>query len=88
MHSTEAIMAGYLKSSDLGGHAHSYGPPHHGHPHAHGPLPAGMPMASLTPFGLPHGLDAVGFPQSMWGKYEKTKQNSHFYSEIRTKVQT
>lgn len=63
-------MAGFLKSSDLGPHPHSYGGPHHPH-HSHGPpLPPGMPMSSLAPFGLPHGLDAVGFPhQGMWGKY-------------------
>lgn len=69
LHSTEALMAGFLKSTDLGGHPHSYGAPHHPH-HSHGPpLPPGMPM-SMTPFGLPHGLDAVGFPhQGMWGKY-------------------
>jgi hypothetical protein len=68
LHSTEALMAGFLKSTDLGGHPHSYGG-HHPH-HSHGPpLPPGMPM-SMTPFGLPHGLDAVGFPhQGMWGKY-------------------
>lgn len=62
-------MAGFLKSTDLGPHGpHGYGGshhPHHGHPH--GPLPPGMPMTSLAPFGLPHGLDAVGFPQGMWG---------------------
>ena len=70
LHSTEALMAGFLKSSDLGPHPHSYGGPHHPH-HSHGPpLPPGMPMSSLAPFGLPHGLDAVGFPhQGMWGKY-------------------
>jgi hypothetical protein len=69
LHSTEALMAGFLKSTDLGGHPHSYGAPHHPH-HSHGPpLPPGMPM-SMTPFGLPHGLDGVGFPhQGMWGKY-------------------
>ncbi|KAL9694894.1 hypothetical protein quinque_014179 [Culex quinquefasciatus] len=65
LHSTEALMAGFLKSTDLGPHGpHGYGGshhPHHGHPH--GPLPPGMPMTSLAPFGLPHGLDAVGFPQ-------------------------
>lgn len=59
-------MAGYLKSSDLG--PHSYGAPHPHHSHSHGPLASGMPMSSL-PFGLPPGLDAVGFPQGMWGKY-------------------
>ncbi|XP_055523505.1 homeotic protein ocelliless isoform X1 [Wyeomyia smithii] len=62
-------MAGFLKSTELGPHGpHGYGGshhPHHGHPH--GPLPPGMPMTSLAPFGLPHGLDAVGFPQGMWG---------------------
>jgi hypothetical protein len=69
LHSTEALMAGFLKSTDLGAHPHSYGGPHHPH-HSHGPpLPPGMPM-TMTPFGLPHGLDAVGFPhQGMWGKY-------------------
>lgn len=71
LHSTEALMAGFLKSTDLGPHPHSYGSSHHPHhTHPHGPLPPGMPpMASLAPFGLPHGLDAVGFPQGMWGKY-------------------
>jgi hypothetical protein len=70
LHSTEALMAGFLKSSDLGPHPHSYGGPHHPHhSHPHGPIPHGMPMSSLAPFGLPHGLDAVGFPQGMWGKY-------------------
>uniref|UniRef100_A0AAG5D166 Homeobox domain-containing protein n=1 Tax=Anopheles atroparvus TaxID=41427 RepID=A0AAG5D166_ANOAO len=61
-------MAGFLKSSDLGPHPHGYGTSHHPHhAHPHGPLPPGMPMTSLAPFGLPHGLDAVGFPQGMWG---------------------
>ena len=61
-------MAGFLKS-DLGPHSHGYGNHHHPH-HSHGPLPPGMPMTSLAPFGLPHGLDSVGFPhQGMWGKY-------------------
>lgn len=69
LHSTEALMAGFLKSSDLGPHPHTYGTPHPHHGHPHGPLPPGMPMASLAPFGLPHGLEAVGFPQGMWGKY-------------------
>ncbi len=69
LHSTEALMAGFLKSTDLGAHPHSYGGPHPHH-HSHGPpLPPGMPM-TMAPFGLPHGLDAVGFPhQGMWGKY-------------------
>uniref|UniRef100_A0A182MAJ1 Uncharacterized protein n=1 Tax=Anopheles culicifacies TaxID=139723 RepID=A0A182MAJ1_9DIPT len=68
LHSTEALMAGFLKSSDLGPHPHGYGTAHHPHhAHPHGPLPPGMPMTSLAPFGLPHGLDAVGFPQaSVW----------------------
>lgn len=71
LHSTEALMAGFLKSSDLGPHP-GYGAPHHPHhSHPHGPLPPGMPMTSLAPFGLPHGLDAVGFPQGMWGKYHQ-----------------
>lgn len=71
LHSTEALMAGFLKSTELGPHPHTYGSSHHPHhTHPHGPLPPGMPpMASLAPFGLPHGLDAVGFPQGMWGKY-------------------
>ncbi|XP_035775268.1 homeotic protein ocelliless-like isoform X1 [Anopheles albimanus] len=61
-------MAGFLKSTDLGPHPHGYGTGHHPHhAHPHGPLPPGMPMTSLAPFGLPHGLDAVGFPQGMWG---------------------
>uniref|UniRef100_A0A182T4J5 Uncharacterized protein n=1 Tax=Anopheles maculatus TaxID=74869 RepID=A0A182T4J5_9DIPT len=65
LHSTEALMAGFLKSSDLGPHPHGYGTAHHPHhAHPHGPLPPGMPMTSLAPFGLPHGLDAVGFPQA------------------------
>lgn len=69
LHSTEALMAGFLKSTDLGPHGpHGYGSSHHPHhAHPHGPLPPGMPMTSLAPFGLPHGLDAVGFPQGMWG---------------------
>lgn len=68
LHSTEALMAGILKS-EYGPHAHGYGGGHHPH-HSHGPpMPPGMPMTSLAPFGLPHGLD-VGFPhQGMWGKY-------------------
>lgn len=70
LHHTEALMAGYLKSQDLGHqHPHAYGAPHPhhaGHPHAS--LGPGMPMSSLS-FGLTHGLDAVSFPQSVWGKY-------------------
>lgn len=66
---SDALMAGLFKSADLGPHSHSYGPPHPHHTHPHGPLPPGMPMTSLAPFSLSHGLDAVGFPQGMWGKY-------------------
>ncbi|EAT46026.1 AAEL002746-PA [Aedes aegypti] len=68
LHSTEALMAGFLKSTDLGPHGpHGYGSSHHPHhAHPHGPLPPGMPMTSLAPFGLPHGLDAVGFPQDFY----------------------
>lgn len=80
-------MAGYLKSSDLGPHAHSYGAPHPHHtPHGHGPIPPGMPMSSL-PFGLPHGLDtSIGFPQGMWGKYLDIFIPSFtFYSTTNTK---
>lgn len=74
-------MAGYLKSTDLGPHPHGYGTPHPHHAHSHGPLGPGMPMTSLTPFGLPHGLDAVGFPQGMWGKY-----SNHFILFITLKL--
>lgn len=63
------MAAGFLKSGDLGPHPHSYGGPHPHHSVPHGPLPPGMPMPSLGPFGLPHGLEAVGFSQGMWGKY-------------------
>lgn len=72
-------MAGFLKSSDLGPHPHSYGAPHPHHTHPHGPLPPGMPMSSLAPFGLPHGLDAVGLPQGMWGKYQFFTIPNNFY---------
>ncbi|XP_055371054.1 homeotic protein ocelliless isoform X1 [Condylostylus longicornis] len=61
------MAAGFLKSGDLGHHPHSYGGPHPHHAVPHGPLPPGMPMPSLGPFGLPHGLEAVGFSQGMWG---------------------
>ncbi|XP_075154359.1 homeobox protein OTX2 isoform X1 [Haematobia irritans] len=61
------MAAGFLKSGDLGPHPHSYGGPHPHHSVPHGPLPPGMPMPSLGPFGLPHGLEAVGFSQGMWG---------------------
>lgn len=63
------MAAGFLKSGDLGPHPHTYGGPHSHHSVPHGPLPPGMPMPSLGPFGLPHGLEAVGFSQGMWGKY-------------------
>lgn len=64
-------MAGYLKSAEMGAHPHgAYGPPHaHHSAHAHGPLPPGMSSMASLPFGLPHGLDSVGFPQGMWGKF-------------------
>lgn len=65
LHTSEAFMAGFLKTGELG--PHGYGAPHPHHAVAHGPLPPGMPMVGH--FGLPHGLDAVGFPQGMWGKY-------------------
>lgn len=68
LNSTEALMSGFLKS-DIPHHQLGYGGPHPHHSHSHhGSLPPGMPMA-MTPFGLPHGLDAVGFGQGMWGKY-------------------
>lgn len=69
-------MAGYFKSSDIGAHGQGgHVPPHphhssHGHAHAHAALPGmpGMPAMPSLPFGLTHGLDAVGFPQGMWGE--------------------
>lgn len=63
-------MANYLKSADLGGHPHGgYAPPHAHHGgHGHGALPPGMPGMAGLPFGLPPGLEGVGFPQGMWGK--------------------
>lgn len=79
LHSTEALMAaGFLKSGDLGPHPHGYGAPHPHHSVPHGPLPPGMPMPSLGPFGLPHGLEAVGFSQGMWGKYRSNFSHQHF----------
>lgn len=69
LHSSEALMAGFLSGGELGAHPHSYGGPHPHHGRPHGPLGPGMPMASLTPFGIPHSLEGVGFPQGMWGKY-------------------
>lgn len=64
-------MANYLKSADLGGHPHGgYAPPHAHHgAHGHGALPPGMPGMAGLPFGLPPGLEGVGFPQGMWGKF-------------------
>lgn len=68
---SEALMSGFLKSADIAAHHQlGYGAPHPHHSHPHGPLPPGMPMTSLGPFGLPHGLDGVGFGQGMWGKYQ------------------
>ncbi|XP_037920846.1 homeotic protein ocelliless isoform X3 [Hermetia illucens] len=63
-------MAGFLKTGELG--PHGYGAPHPHHAVAHGPLPPGMPMVGH--FGLPHGLDAVGFPQGMWAGVNPRKQ--------------
>lgn len=68
LHQEALMAAGFLKSSDMSHHSHSYGGPHPHHG-PHGPLPPGMPGMPLGPFGLPHSLDAVGFPQGMWGKY-------------------
>ncbi|KAF5297398.1 hypothetical protein FQR65_LT01329 [Abscondita terminalis] len=51
-------MAGYLKSTA--------GPPHGhfpSHPGLGSGLGSGIPMPALGPFGLPHSLDPVGFPQ-------------------------
>ncbi|KAK4873273.1 hypothetical protein RN001_015302 [Aquatica leii] len=51
-------MAGYLKSPT--------GPPHGhfpSHPGLSSGLGSGIPMPALGPFGLPHSLDPVGFPQ-------------------------
>lgn len=50
-------MAGYLKTPP--GHAHFPGTHH---PTLGAPL-SGMAMPGLSPFGLPHHLEPVGFPQ-------------------------
>ncbi|XP_055585822.1 homeotic protein ocelliless isoform X2 [Uranotaenia lowii] len=77
-------MAGFLKSTDLGPHGpHGYGGshhPHHGHPH--GPLPPGMPMTSLAPFGLPHGLDAVGFPQGVNPRKQRRERTTFTRAQL------
>ncbi|GAB0094376.1 homeotic protein ocelliless [Sergentomyia squamirostris] len=75
-------MAGFLKSSDLGPHPHSYGAPHPHHGHPHGPLPPGMPMASLAPFGLPHGLEAVGFPQGVNPRKQRRERTTFTRSQL------
>lgn len=60
-------MAGFMKGSDLTHSAHAYNPAHHHHTHGH--LSHGIPGMPMSPFNIPHGLDAVGFPQGVWGKY-------------------
>uniref|UniRef100_A0A336K0S2 CSON003328 protein n=2 Tax=Culicoides sonorensis TaxID=179676 RepID=A0A336K0S2_CULSO len=84
LHSTEALMAGFLKSTELGPHPHSYGSSHHPHhSHPHGPLPPGMPpMASLAPFGLPHGLDAVGFPQGVNPRKQRRERTTFTRAQL------
>lgn len=60
------LMSGFLKS-DIAHHQLGYAA-HHPIAH-HGPLPPGMQMG-IPAFGIPHGLDPVGFGQGMWGKYK------------------
>lgn len=88
LNTTEALMSGFLKSSDIPHHHLAYGA---AHSHHSSQLPPGMPMT--MPFSLPHGLD--GFGQGVWGNYffyylslislifiifiKKKKQNFAFY---------
>lgn len=62
LNTTEALMSGFLKSSDIPHHHLAYGA---AHSHHSSQLPPGMPMT--MPFSLPHGLD--GFGQGVWGNY-------------------
>ncbi|XP_037026699.1 homeotic protein ocelliless isoform X2 [Bradysia coprophila] len=55
LNSTEALMSGFLKSSEIPHHHLAYGA---AHSHHSSQLPPGMPMT--MPFSLPHGLDGFG----------------------------
>lgn len=60
-------MAGYLKSPTGGPHGHFPA-----HPSLGSGLGSGLPMPTLGPFGLPHSLDPVGFPQGKLIKFFKS----------------
>ncbi|XP_030244134.1 homeotic protein ocelliless [Drosophila navojoa] len=76
------MAAGFLKSGDLGPHPHSYGGPHPHHSVPHGPLPPGMPMPSLGPFGLPHGLEAVGFSQGVNTRKQRRERTTFTRAQL------
>ncbi|XP_012158703.1 homeotic protein ocelliless-like isoform X1 [Ceratitis capitata] len=76
------MAAGLLKSGDFGHHPHSYGGPHPHHSVPHGPLPPGMPMTSLGPFGIPHGLDAVGFSQGVNTRKQRRERTTFTRAQL------
>ncbi|KAL5277689.1 otx1 family protein [Megaselia abdita] len=76
------MAAGFLKSSDMSHHSHSYGGPHPHHGVPHGPLPPGMPGMPLGPFGLPHSLDAVGFPQGVNTRKQRRERTTFTRAQL------
>ncbi|XP_018334395.1 homeotic protein ocelliless isoform X2 [Agrilus planipennis] len=68
-------MAGYLKSSAAGPHPHGHFPGHHS-------LSSGIPMPALTPFGLPHSLDPVTFPQGVNPRKQRRERTTFTRAQL------
>lgn len=64
-------MAGYLKAPPTGPHGHF--PTHPGLGSGLGSGLAPMPMPGIGPFGIPHALEPVPFPQGKYYDYIITR---------------
>lgn len=72
-------MAGYLKAPSG---PHSHFPAHPGLSASLGSSLSGVPMPGLGPFGLPHSLDPVGFPQGVNPRKQRRERTTFTRAQL------